>query len=75
MQKLRFIFECNSSYKLDAFTKVVIDIIKSTGAVKSGPVCFNGKRLVDCYNANNKTIDRLMHVKPVKGVIVLIEQL
>lgn len=68
MNNIRFIFECKSNHVLDTFTQDIISIIKSTGAVKTGPVCFKGKRLLDGWNCNHKTVDALMKIRAPKGL-------
>lgn len=75
MQYIQFIIESNSNKKLDAFAKEIIYTIKSTGAVKAGPIAFKGKRLVYCYSFTPKTIDRLLGLKNIKGVNVTVNAL
>ncbi len=53
----------NSNKKLDAQAQIIAKIALSTGAVKSGPIPFKGKRVVHIYNINRKTLDRLMYMK------------
>lgn len=75
MQYIQFILESNSNKKLDAFAKEIVYAIKSTGAVKAGPIAFKGKRIIYCYNTAPKTIDRLMGLKEIKGVDVTVNPL
>jgi ribosomal protein S10 len=75
--QLRFILESNSNKKLDTLTKAVLSCVEQTGAVKSGPVCFKNKKLIDIHNPNGRTIDFLTKIPKslTKGVVVTVEQL
>ena len=53
----------NSNKRLDAQAHTIAKIALSTGAVKSGPIPFKGKRIVHIYNINRKTLDKLMYMK------------
>jgi ribosomal protein S10 len=71
MKYFQIILESNSNLKLDTLSKEIIKAIRQTGAVKSGPIAFKGKRLIYCYNYNNKTFDRLASIPKhlTKGVV------
>jgi ribosomal protein S10 len=73
MNNLRFILESTSKKDLQSISNDIIKAIKTTGAVKSGPVCFKNKRLIDAYNCNKKTIDYLMKIKKYSKVIITID--
>lgn len=73
MENLRFILESKSKKDLESITNDVIKAIKSSGAVKTGPVCFKNKKLVDAYNCNSKTIDYLMKIKKYPKVTITID--
>ena len=75
MKYIKFIIESNSNRKLDAFTKVIIKAIISSGAGKAGPIPYKGKRIIYCYNPTSKTINRLMSIKVIKGLDITIEPL
>jgi ribosomal protein S10 len=73
MDNLRFILESTSKKDLQSISNDIIKAIRTTGAVKSGPVCFKNKRLIDAYNCNVKTIDYLMKIKKYPKVIITID--
>jgi ribosomal protein S10 len=73
MNNIRFILESTSKKDLQSVTDYIIKAIKTTGAVKSGPVCFKNKKLIDAYNCNVKTIDYLMKIKKYPKVIITID--
>lgn len=58
----------NSNKRLDAQARAIVKIIRESGAVKSGPIPFKGKRMVHIYNCNIKTLDRLMYMKHDKSL-------
>jgi ribosomal protein S10 len=70
---IRFTLESTSKKELESITNDIIKAIRSTGAVKTGPVPFKNKRLIDCWNCNSKTIARLMAIKRYKLVTVTID--
>ena len=64
---LQFVLESNSNKKLNALCDAIIRCIKSTGAVKSGPIPFKNKRIIYCYGPTARTIDFLMKLhQPAK---------
>jgi len=75
MKKLRLTISSNSSVKLQKFADDIIKVVKQTGVVKSGPVCFKGKKLIDIYHPNHKTFAGLMKLKSIKGVKVSVEDM
>jgi len=70
---VKFTIESNSNKKLDTFTKDIIQAIKESGSIKSGPIPFKGKRLIYCYNVTGKTIDLISKIKPISKLGVLVE--
>jgi hypothetical protein len=66
MQYVRFILEGSSNKQLDALSKELVFAIRSSGAIKAGPIASKGKRLVYCYGFNNATFTRLMAVNANK---------
>jgi ribosomal protein S10 len=75
MKCIQLILESNSNKKLDAFAKECINAIRISGAIKAGPIPYKGKRLIYCYNANGRTIDKLMLLKCPKTVSVAVSSL
>ena len=75
MKYIQFIIESNSNKKLDAVTKECINIIRTTGAIKAGPIPYKGKRLIYCYNANGRTIDKFFFMKCPKNVSITVNTL
>ena len=73
--RLLIILESNSNKKLDALCKEVVLAIKSTGAVKAGPIAYKGKRLIYCYGTNVRTCDRIASIALPTGVNVMIDSL
>jgi len=68
MKKIRIILEGNSK-NVDIMSSQIVKIVRESGEVKSGPVCFKNKKLIDVYiNHSTKCINRLTLVKPLKGV-------
>jgi ribosomal protein S10 len=73
MNNFRFVLESTSKKDLESISNDIIKAIRTTGAIKSGPVCFKNKRLIDAYNCNVKTIDYLMQIKKYPKVIITID--
>jgi ribosomal protein S10 len=63
----------NSNKRLDTQAQSIVKIARETGAVKSGPIPFKGKRIVHIYNFNSRTLDRLMLHTPDKKLAYNVE--
>ena len=72
MNKIVFILSSTNTKKLEEDTKIIKDIIRRSGEVVTGAVCFKHQRQLTAYIKFNSTIEKLMAFKNHKSVNVQI---
>lgn len=63
MKYLQITIQSNSNKILDSLGKDIVRAIRTSGAVKAGPIPSKGKRIIYCYSPNTVTLQRLINIK------------